>query len=65
MILLIGLVSTQAQETQTLEQKPIIVPIYIGEYFTGNLYLKTPQGQAYWCSYVPQVNDYSCKEFGE
>jgi hypothetical protein len=42
-----------------------IVPIYIGEYFTGNIYIKQEGQPTQWCSYIPKLNKYNCKEFGK
>jgi uncharacterized membrane protein YadS len=65
LILLSTIVIATNNTPQEQIQQPTIVPIYIGEYFTGNIYIKQEGQPTQWCSYIPKLNKYNCKEFGK
>lgn len=64
-LIFIGSLFFVAANPVQIKEDPVIVPIYVGDYFTGNVYVKQEGKSAQWCSYVPELNKYGCKEFGK
>ena len=66
LILLSGIVFANQvmQSNAVVLQEPKVIPIFIGEYFTGKVYVITETGSQHWCSYDAKVMRFLCKEIG-
>ena len=67
LILIRGLVFANSliQENNNIElREPKVIPIWIGNYFTGKIVVINEVGQKYWCELDKELMDYKCKLLG-
>jgi len=68
-LILVALVSSFVLATQVTQepivlQEPKIIPIWLGDYFTGKILVINEYGEKYWCELNKSDMQYYCKLLG-
>lgn len=66
-VLILAIAVVFANQNNVIEPAPIqeakIIPIWIGDYFTGKVYINDPVEGKFWCELQKDLS-YSCNSLG-